>query len=112
MLPLADGDLYACVPRLIHLHNDNKLLIYRRGAYLFALSFHPFAAQTVTLPPEGNGKLTLVLNSSDPAFGGSYPAPQTVKTAEEGENGAFALSITLPPRTALVYRVGKAGSPR
>ena len=110
MLPLADGDLYACVPRLIRLHNDNKLLIYRRGTYLCALSFHPFATQTVTLPPEGNGRLTLVLNSSDPAFGGSYPAPQTVKTAEEGENGAFALSVTLPPRTALVYRVGKAGS--
>ena len=56
MLPLADGDLYACVPRLIHLHNDNKLLIYRRGAYLFALSFHPVAAQTVTLPPEELGQ--------------------------------------------------------
>ena len=61
----------------------------------------------MTLPPEGNGELTLVLNSSDPAFGGDYADPEKTRTAE-GENGAFALSLTLPPRTALVYRVGKS----
>ncbi len=106
MLALAKSGLFAHAPERVYVHNEDKLLIYRRGDLLFALNYHTFATHTVPLPLSAGTALTLMLNSAAPALGGDF-VPETALTAREGENGSFALSLTIPARTALVYRIGK-----
>jgi len=101
-----DGALFEEKPQRVFVHNDDKLLIFRRGKWLFACNFHTFATHTAALPLSAKTRATLVLNSEAKAFGGAFEAAKTLRAAE-GENGAFAVGVTVPARTALVYRIDK-----
>ena len=103
MLALSKGGFFRHPPERLYLHNEDKLLVYRRGDLLFALNFHTFATHTVPLPLSAGTDLTLVLDSA--AFGEDTPPAATALSPREGENGAFSLSLTIPARTALVYRI-------
>ncbi|MBQ8752512.1 MAG: alpha amylase C-terminal domain-containing protein, partial [Clostridia bacterium] len=103
MLSLSKGGFFGHAPEQLYVHNEDKLLVYRRGDLLFALNFHTFATHTVPLPLSAGTNLTLVLDSA--AFGEENPPAATALSPREGENGAFTLSLTIPARTALVYRI-------
>jgi 1,4-alpha-glucan branching enzyme len=56
---------------LLMFHEENKLLVYRRGALVFAYNFHPgesYADLCVPVPDASDYKV--VLNSNDEAFEG------------------------------------------
>jgi 1,4-alpha-glucan branching enzyme len=88
---------------LIQVHEDHKLLIWRRGPLLFAVNLHPTLSQPkVTI--HGYGELQvrepkIILSTDDPAFGG-YGQVQTgqVVSVDKGR-----CQLYLPCRTAMVW---------
>jgi 1,4-alpha-glucan branching enzyme len=87
-------------------HEDNKLLVYRRGPLVFAFNFHPTNSYTdlrIPVPDAANYKI--VLNSDAREFGGhglTVPNATYPKQDVPWENRRQSMQIYLPSRTAQV----------
>jgi 1,4-alpha-glucan branching enzyme len=87
-------------------HEENKLLIYRRGPLVFAFNFHPnhsYADYRIPVPDPANYKV--VLSTDDTRFGGHGRSPEGTlcpvqQIPWDGRNQS--IEIYLPSRTALV----------
>ena len=90
----------------LHVHEDDKLLIFRRGTLLFAFNFHPhnsYPHYRVGVPDQTDYKL--ILNTDDPNFGGhgavhggqTYPCQ-----SQPWHERPRSIQIYLPARTAIV----------
>lgn len=86
---------------------DDALLFlaYARGGCVFAVNFHPSQSVAnfrleVPLEAKVARELCQALDTEDPRFGGANSAP-SVKNAAKVNSGA--LSVTLKPRSALVF---------
>ncbi len=95
-------------PRLLHEHNEYKVLSFERAGHLFVFNFHPsrsYDGYRVDAPP---GKYRLALDSDAEIYGGHgrLEPDQVYFTQPEGQGpGArHLLSLYLPTRTALVLR--------
>jgi len=93
-------------PRLLYEHQEDKVLVFSRGALTLAFNFHPTVSRpdyALDAPP---GKYTLILNSDDPVYGGHarLTANQVHFTLQVQEKGNIrnVLKLYLPARTALV----------
>ena len=90
----------------IHIHEDHKLLAYRRGQLLFVFNFHPDRSQAdyrIGVPEQTDYRL--VLNTDELWFGGHAEvlAGQTYAWQHAGGDGlARSIQIYVPARTALV----------
>ncbi|MCU0531285.1 MAG: alpha amylase C-terminal domain-containing protein [Syntrophales bacterium] len=100
---LGSGD-----PRLLHEHNETKILAFERAGHLFVFNFHPsrsYDGYRVDAPP---GTYRLVLDSDAEIYGGHgrLEPDQVHFTQPEGQGpGArHRLSLYLPTRTALALR--------
>jgi len=88
------------VLRLLHEHNNDKVLVFQRGKTVLAFNFHPdksFTDYVVSAPP---GEYQMVLDTDDPAFGGHGQLTPD-QTHSAGTNG---LNLYLPARSALVLQ--------
>jgi len=101
---LLDGDDL----HLLYEHSDNKIIIFKRAALLFALNFHPqqsYPDYRFDAPP---GTYRMLLSSDDPQYGGhsrliSGQEHLTLrKKGTDGEN--HFLSLYLPSRTGIVLQ--------
>jgi len=110
MIALANqsGLLEAPEIKLLHEHNDDKILAFARAGYLFVFNFHPTASRTdypIEAPP---GKYGIVLDSDAAIYGGHarVAADQFHFTLakDPGEMVRQHLSLYLPNRTALVLK--------
>jgi 1,4-alpha-glucan branching enzyme len=90
----------------LHVHEDRKLLVYRRGALVFAFNFHPtqsYAGYRIGVADSRDYKL--ILHTDDVWFGGHgelltgqvYPLQATA-----WDDRAQSLQVYIPARTALV----------
>ena len=90
----------------IHIHEDHKLLAYRRGRLLFVFNFHPdrsYADYRIGVPEQANYRL--ILNTDELWLGGHAEvlAGQTYAWQRAGSDGlAQSIQIYVPARTALV----------
>ncbi|HEX7504434.1 MAG TPA: alpha amylase C-terminal domain-containing protein, partial [Syntrophales bacterium] len=98
-------------PRLLHEHNDYKVLAFERAGHLFIFNFHPsrsYDGYRIDTPP---GKYRLVLDSDAEIYGGHgrLERDQVYFTQPEGKGPDLRLQILayLPTRTALVLRFEK-----
>ena len=91
-------------PHLLHEHNDDKVIAFRRGRLVFAFNFHPHASHVGYRIAAPAGKYRLVLDSDAQEYGGfgRLAAGQEYFTLHEG--GRDLLSIYLPTRTALALQ--------
>jgi 1,4-alpha-glucan branching enzyme len=91
---------------LIHVHEDNKLLIFRRGPLVFLFNWHPhnsYVDHRIGVPDPRNYKLQL--NTDDFWFGGHgnvttgqvYPLQEV-----PADNRLQSIQVYIPPRTAQV----------
>ncbi|MBE6538025.1 MAG: 1,4-alpha-glucan-branching enzyme [Ruminococcaceae bacterium] len=91
------------------LHQDDKIIIYNKGDYVFVFNFHPeksFDGYFVPVPKEG--KYKVVLSSDDGTFGGQGRVDATVKyNAESTPDGWFGFKCYLPQRSAFVLKKTK-----
>ncbi|HSI34319.1 MAG: alpha-amylase family glycosyl hydrolase [Phycisphaerae bacterium] len=87
-------------------HEDHKLLVYRRGPLVFAFNFHPTNSYTdlrIPVPDAANYKI--VLNSDAREFGGhglTVPNATYPKQDVPWEHRRQSLQIYLPSRTVQV----------
>lgn len=95
-------------PRLLHEHNDDKVLAFERAGHLFIFNFHPsrsWNGYRIDAPP---GKYRLVLDSDAEIYGGHgrLEPDQAHFTRPEGKEQRLRhfLSLYLPTRTALILR--------
>ena len=94
-------------PECVHVHQDDKVLAFRRGDLLFVFNFHPASSFTdYALPVAAKGPYRLVLNTDDHLFGGHsrlVPHQRHASTAVPGgPTDRRQVQLYLPNRCALV----------
>ncbi len=97
-------------PILLHEHNDDKVLIFRRSGLLFAFNFHPnnsYNHYRFTISTEG--KYQMILDSDATQYGGHgrlEPGQDHLSSADP-ETGRPRLSLYLPSRSVQVLQEPK-----
>ena len=89
----------------LHLDNNAKTLVYKKGGLVFAYNFHPsnsYDGFWVTVPHKGD--YTVVMSSDDHCYGGFSRVAHQTYTAQKRENGSWAIQLYLPARTAIVLK--------
>jgi 1,4-alpha-glucan branching enzyme len=95
-------------PRLLHLHNDDKVLAFERGDLIFLLNLHPTRSFKNYGIEAARGEYVLRLDTDEPRFGGfGRLAPRqhclTRPIAEE-DPARHQFLVYLPSRIALVLQ--------
>jgi 1,4-alpha-glucan branching enzyme len=88
------------------MHQEDKVLIYSKGDYVFAFNFHPSKSFDGYFVPTGEvGNYSVVLSSDDGRFGGHSRVDTAVeykaKTTPDDWKG---FNCYLPNRTAIVFK--------
>ncbi|MBE6776737.1 MAG: 1,4-alpha-glucan-branching enzyme [Ruminococcaceae bacterium] len=85
-----------------YIHEDDKILMYKKGALIFAFNFHHSNSYDGYFIPTGkSGKFKVILTSDDPLFGGySRVDKNYIYTAD---NNGF--KCYLPSRTVTVFKL-------
>mgnify|MGYP005632769673 FL=1 len=95
-------------PSLILEHSDHKVLVFKRGAFLFVFNFHPARSHNDYPILVGPGEYQMILDSDAPEYGGHgrLRRDQRHFTAfgKAGETIRHTLRLYLPTRTALVLK--------
>jgi len=89
----------------LQLHNDDKVLVYKKGGAVFAFNLHPYKSfenYFVTMPEEGEYKV--VMSTDDYCFGGHGRIWHQSYTAAKQEDGRIGFCMYLPSRTAAVFQ--------
>jgi 1,4-alpha-glucan branching enzyme len=86
------------------------VLIYSKGAYIFAFNFHPAGSFERYFIPSPAGDYEVALSSDDTKYGGHGRTDNTViYRAKKQKNGASGFFCYLPNRTAVVFLKIKRG---
>jgi 1,4-alpha-glucan branching enzyme len=93
-----ENNLLAPPAQLLFHHEDDKLLAYRKGRFLFFFNFHPVHDGVFALPSSRAARPALVLHTSLTDFGGYRPRTCDFLT-RDGEG----LRVTADRRSALVF---------
>ena len=89
--------------------NEDKIIAFFRGDYLFVFNFHPSRSYTDYGIPV-KGKFKIILETDDPKFGGFNRLDRSViyssmrKSEKQTINMPFHLYLYLPARTAIVFK--------
>ena len=109
-----DQTLYSEKPRLVCIHEDDKILAFERDGFIFLFNFNTtrsFTDYGIGIPP---GEYALLLDTDMPAFGGQNRlAPGQRYVSQPGFAGNpkdHYIQVYLPCRTALVLK--RLGKPR
>ena len=96
--------LYSLGPaKLIHVHQDKKILAFLRTDLVFVFNLHPSVSYTDYLLNAPPGKYIMIFDSDKKKYGG-YERLVPVQTHFTlSENGC--LSLYLPARTSLVLEL-------
>jgi 1,4-alpha-glucan branching enzyme len=98
-------------PRLLHEHNETKVLAFERAGHLFLFNFHPSRSYDGYRIDTRPGQYRLVLDSDAEIYGGHgrLMSDQVYFTQpeEKGPGQRHQILVYLPTRTALVLRLEK-----
>ncbi|MBQ6840313.1 MAG: alpha amylase C-terminal domain-containing protein [Oscillospiraceae bacterium] len=89
----------------LQLHNDDKVLVYKKGGAVFAFNFHPvnsYDGYFVEMPAAG--EYEVILSTDDYCYGGQGRVYHQTYTAKKNENGKVGFQMYLPNRTAVVLK--------
>jgi 1,4-alpha-glucan branching enzyme len=98
------ADIFSAMPEAVVQHTADQVLIFRRGAAVFAFNFNPVVSF------DGYGfevdamRYNLLLSSDDAAFGGFARVDRAAPYHAIAANGKRYLKLYLPCRTALGLR--------
>jgi len=88
-------------------HNQNKILAFWRGLYMFVFNFHPSRSFTDYGFEMEPSKFRIVLNTDEDCFGGQNRIDKNrwyYTQPEAGFTGKHYLRLYLPSRTAIVLK--------
>ncbi len=88
------------------MHEDDKIIIYSKGDYVFAFNFHPFKSfDGYFVPVPKAGEYEVVLSSDDGGFGGfDRIATDAVYKAYTTPDKWKGFNCYLPSRSAVVFK--------
>ncbi|MBR6509375.1 MAG: alpha amylase C-terminal domain-containing protein [Clostridia bacterium] len=103
---LKDNDLLSENPVNRWLHQDDKIIIYTKGDFVFAFNFHPEKSfEGYFVPVEFEGEYKVVLSSDEERFGGfSRIDLDTVYETFKTPIDWYGFKCYLPSRTAIVLK--------
>ena len=121
-----DREMIACIgnagllatgaPELLWEHDDNKILAFMRGGWIFAFNLHPRRSFPDYGIPAPAGTYQMILNTDDADFGGHgrlTPNQRHATQADGTRPRGARLHLYLPSRTGLILqpiRVPKGAS--
>lgn len=91
------------VKLLLH-DEENKILIYLKGEYLFAFNFHPHKNYIANIPIEKRVSYQLVLHSEWKEFGGLHDCDCNISILPVPSYSKVQLEIPIANRTAAIYK--------
>ena len=106
MMRLEDQGIQSSFPKLLYVHNDNKIIVFSRGKYVLLFNFHPVnsvADYPVSL--DLHGKYKLLLDTDRKAYNGfnRIKSDQEFFTYEyDKHNKTPFIKIYLPCRSAMI----------
>ncbi len=91
-------------PKLLHDHDDDKVIAFERGRLVFAFNFHPDRSYKDYGIPAPPGKYRMILNTDDAVYAGHkrLKKNQVHFTMPDQYTGRNLLPLYLPSRTAIV----------
>lgn len=103
---LKDNDLMEQQPINRWMHQDDKILIYSKGDYIFAFNFHPWKSFDGYFVPTGEeAEYSVVLSSDDSVFGGHSRVDTSVEYKSYTTPADWkGFNCYLPNRTAIVFK--------
>ncbi len=103
---LKENDLMEKAPINRWMHQDDKILIFSKGDYIFAFNFHPTKSFDGYFIPTGEaGDYMVALSSDDSVFGGHSRVDTSIcYKAERTPDDWFGFNCYLPNRTAMVFK--------
>jgi 1,4-alpha-glucan branching enzyme len=91
--------------RLIYVHSDNKIIVFKRADLLFAFNFHPQQSYTGYRFEAPSGTYRMLLNNDAVQYGGHGRLTEDQEHLTLPEHGnSHYLSLYLPSRTAIVLQ--------
>jgi 1,4-alpha-glucan branching enzyme len=104
IIPLAAEHIREPHTELVHLHNDNKLLVFKRDDLILCFNFHPTNSYTDYPLHVPSGSYKLRLNTDAPEFSGhgQLTPNQTYFSKSDGNN--HTIQLYLPARSALILQ--------
>ena len=101
---LKDRKVLPGTDKQLRIHNDDKLLAYKKGKGIFAFNFHPENSyECCFIPVPRKGKYRVVMSTDDACYGGlGRISHQTYETVQDG--GKPGILLYLPSRTAVVLK--------
>ena len=95
-------------PRLLHLHQADKVIAFERSDLVFAFNFHPVQSFTDYAFEVIGGQYRMVLNSDDVRYGGhdrlAADQSHSTFTPPSEISSPPVISLYLPSRSAMVLR--------
>ena len=87
------------------LHQDDKVMVYKKGGAIFAYNFHcsnSLDGYLIKVP--ASGKYQVVMSTDDYCYGGDGRIWHECYTATKQSDGSYGFQIYLPSRTAVIFR--------
>ena len=92
-------------PELMHCHDDDKVISYKRGNLQYVISLNPSESFVDYGIPADSGKWIMVLNSDSEDYDGHGRLPEKLEIeSKEAPDSISRMNIYLPSRTALVFK--------
>ena len=99
------GILSSGFAKQLNMDSPNKVIIFKRGDYIFVFNFHSHhSIPDYLFPVPESGKYRIILNSDDEKFGGHGRIDEKITYQSTGDQGNMRLQIYIPNRTALILK--------
>ncbi len=86
------------------IHEDDKLLAYKKGDYLFIFNFHPYKSFESYAIPAESGEYKVILSTDDAEFGGHNRVDKEYIYKTEEINGKECIKLYIPSRSGFVLK--------
>jgi 1,4-alpha-glucan branching enzyme len=106
MMHLDDQEFHSSFPKLIYVHNDNKIIAFRRGKYVLLFNYHPVnSVADYPISLDQHGKYKLIMDTDRKEYNGfaRIKANQEIFTYDQDKNNKTPfIKVYLPCRSAMI----------
>ncbi len=106
MLRLDNKEFHNNYPKLLYVHNDDKIIGYSRGKYILLFNYHPEeSVSDYPIPMDQHGKYNLLIDTDRKEYNGfaRIKAEQQFITQEQDQNNKTPfIKVYLPCRSAMI----------
>ena len=86
------------------IHEDDKILAYKKGKCTFIFNFHPYKSFEGYPIPVEKGEYKVILSSDDSEFGGHSRVDKEYVYKSEEINGRECIKLYIPSRSGFVIK--------